>query len=392
MTLPLTGPIKLSAVNSELKISPTMPISLNSAAVRNIAKKLSSSISMSDLRGKAFGTVITKSYDTTSTWVAPPDVRWINVVYGYGSRGENNGGTSTRWRSWRATRWNSCDGSGRTVVEDQGTNEYLYSDPGAGYCELEYAASGTKNGMVYCSMQYCPTLYTPESYNSGPSTGASATAFSKSFPGSYGNVTPSTTQYNGIPVTPGTSYQIYVPAGGRVWFSYDQFIISGDLIGTGRIMIPANTTVTLTGSGAMGGQYYDQGSPYVQATPTMYNNHGMYSEGASLDCTDTPGSSGPSNIQYVTINGQPYTTWDCVVPGSPAQEAVPAGWRSTWGASTTARLGDSGMTLDFPGSYGPTAVSTTTKTINSGSTNIELIYSVANGGTLSYSYISGVYS
>lgn len=389
MTLPATGPIKLSAVNSELKISPTLTINLNGAAVRNIAKKLSSSISMSDLRGKAFGTVITKSYDTTSTWVAPGDVRWINVVYGFGSRGQDASNQLVRMYSKLSTITRITPTGTRYTYADMG---YGYGSVPAPYCNPRYDDPYEANNSV----QECFS-FTDESYtDTSPTTGASATAFSKSFPGSTGNVTPSTTQYNGIPVTPGTSYQIYVPAGGRVWFSYDQFIISGDLTGFGRIMIPANTTLTLTGSGAMGGQYYDQGSPYVPAQGDQRHQHGQEAASATYDCSDTPGSSGASNISYMMIpRGNTeilYATWDCVVPGSPAQEAVPPSWQPTWGASTTARLGDSGMTQTFPGSYGPTATSITSKTINTGSTSIELIYSVASGGTLAYSYISGVYS
>jgi hypothetical protein len=395
MALPTSGKLKLSLANAELRLGNLQQrISLGTAAVRGLARIAEGPISMSDLYGRAFGTPITKTYDTpgTYTWVAPTNVVWINAVYGFGSRGDSAGGTSTRWRSWRATRWNSCDGTGRVIVEDQGTNEYLYSDPGAGYCELEYAASGTKNGMVYCSMQYCPTLYTPENYNSGPSTGAAATAFSKSFPGSTGNVAQSTTQYNNIAVVPGRSYTIVVPTGGRVWFTYDQFIISGNLTGNGTLTIPENTTVTLSGAGAIGGEYYYPGSPYVQGTPDRYNNHGMYADGASLDCSDTPGSSGASNIQHITIDGQPYITWDCFVPGSPAQPATPPSWEPTYGQATTARLGN-GTTESFPGSYGPTAVSTTTKVLNNTSnTPVTLTYSVAPGGSLSYSYIAGVYS
>lgn len=56
-------------------------------------------------------------------------------------------------------------------------------------------------------------------YYTAPGTGASTTAFGYTFPGGTGGPASPTT-YNNIPVTPGASYPIVVPSGGSLTITY----------------------------------------------------------------------------------------------------------------------------------------------------------------------------
>ncbi len=57
MTLPSSGPISFSQINTELGKASNATISLNDGDVRNLAGKASGAISMSDLLGKSSGPV-----------------------------------------------------------------------------------------------------------------------------------------------------------------------------------------------------------------------------------------------------------------------------------------------------------------------------------------------
>lgn len=74
MPLPSTGSISMNQVNVELGKTETSNISLNDTAVRNLAKKPSGTISMSDLIGKS-----NALFETTIT----VGKNQIGVEYGY---------------------------------------------------------------------------------------------------------------------------------------------------------------------------------------------------------------------------------------------------------------------------------------------------------------------
>lgn len=80
MTLPVSGPLSLNAVNVELGLSGTTLISLNQASVRTLAGVPSGVISMSNLYGKS--NRVTAVYNITSNLLSQFSLN-INAVSGY---------------------------------------------------------------------------------------------------------------------------------------------------------------------------------------------------------------------------------------------------------------------------------------------------------------------
>ena len=79
MTLPVSGAISLSAVNTELRLSATATISLNDAAVRTLFARATGSVGMANGYGKQYRVAPTVVYSSSATRVSTN----VSTIPGY---------------------------------------------------------------------------------------------------------------------------------------------------------------------------------------------------------------------------------------------------------------------------------------------------------------------
>lgn len=204
----------------------------------------------------------------------------------------------------------------------------------------------------------------------------------------------------------------------RLFGGAELLTASGSLSGSGTLAIaPGAILVTLTGRGGTGGDnsWYDPGQPYIAPTagqpyiaPYLYWSAGSYSTSGpySTDLglpTSNPGPGGAPSYEYQTTQGvwqsgsppsvtqhiQGYTA--LLNPGQPYIAPHPgqpyiapsSGGGVYSGGNTTAEL--NGVTRTWTGGYGGVATEST-QTLDSTGAGQTLTYSIASGGTLSYTY------
>lgn len=169
--------------------------------------------------GLATAKMVTETYTSSISWVAPTGVGNLISVSGYGAVG-SNGTSSTRVTSYDQRRIRYFYGhDGTTTASFQGiTSNIPGSDPGS-YCD---PIVNTPSDPTYYSYQDCyDTVQTHSTTTTTPTTqGDSTTGFGQVFPGSYGAIAQSTTKFTNITVTPGSSYTLTVASGGMITFSY----------------------------------------------------------------------------------------------------------------------------------------------------------------------------
>lgn len=156
-----------------------------------------------------------QTFTSNGTWTAP--VGKIDAVSGFGARGSESSGTLVRQYNLR-TYDHVVNADGSTANNTLGNYGPYSGVAPADYCDPLGApnASGTRSQVCY---DYTDTSYTQ---GGGTTTGASATAFSKTFPGSAGNVAPNVTTYQNLAVTTGNPYPITVPAGGSITITWTE--------------------------------------------------------------------------------------------------------------------------------------------------------------------------
>lgn len=161
---------------------------------------------------------------SSTTFVVPYGVSSLDLT-GYGAAGTpGTPGTpgQTGWHEVSITTFQRRDGgtdqtaSTFPPVFDGSPKPDNYCDPTVTYT--------TDESTVYSSSTTCYSFFTdtqPGTPGTAATTGASTTAFGKTFPGGAGGPA-SPTSFTNVTVTGGSSYSIVVPAGGSLTISYYQ--------------------------------------------------------------------------------------------------------------------------------------------------------------------------
>lgn len=171
----------------------------------------------------------TLTFIANGVWKAPVTTNKVITVTGKGAAGtpgqdaySDPSVTMYRIERYRQQYTRQADGS---YIQDGSpalftVSEYSYTDTSTGkppdYCE---PASGP---VYYCHSYVWGSQTTPGTYYPAvpPTTGASATAFGKTFPGGTG-VAATPVTFTNVPVMPNTQYTLAVPSGGSVQFTYE---------------------------------------------------------------------------------------------------------------------------------------------------------------------------
>lgn len=157
-----------------------------------------------------------KTFTVSTSWTAPAITR-LDTLVGYGARGSTTSGTTVQQYTLR-TYDHVVHADGSTANNTLGTYGPYPGAAPADNCDPLGSpdGSGTRSQICY---DYTDTSYTS---GGGTTTGAAASAFGKTFPGSTGNVAQTATSLTNIAVTPNQAYPITVPAGGSITITWTE--------------------------------------------------------------------------------------------------------------------------------------------------------------------------
>lgn len=231
MTLPFTGPLKMSMVNTEMKYSPTAKVKLSDVLVRSMAKKEVGKISMSDLYGKSSKVITKKVFTSSTNWVAPMSTNLILTLTGRGGVGYYGYSYTVGYTLVEVTttsKFTEPPPSIYTYVIDRSetrTPATASSRVPASYSFSWYTSSpdGLPTEQSQPLYRYTSTsFYKEEETESVPSYyGGDASAFGKTFSGTYGAAAIEGS-FTNLTVAPGATYRITVPSGGHITISYEE--------------------------------------------------------------------------------------------------------------------------------------------------------------------------
>lgn len=157
------------------------------------------------------------TFKSSGTWVAPAGVSLVPTVQGKGADGKPSHGSHDYvdgYDQWSQEIWHDNVSGENIIFPENYDGAYEGSVPSA-HCETYY------NGPDYTKARCYRYAYATVDVGDyvAATTGASATAFSKTFSGGVAGAAKWTYFYN-IKVAPLTGYPITVPAGGTVTIYY----------------------------------------------------------------------------------------------------------------------------------------------------------------------------
>jgi hypothetical protein len=168
---------------------------------------------------------VTQTYSANATWTAPLTTSSIDTASGKGAAGTPGQAayddpSTTNNVKLEQYYYRRIDGG------PDDTSTIKYNNAWSGTQPDNTSETGPISDGVHYEVTLITTYFvetTPGAHHDAipPTTGASTTAFGKTFPGGTGGAA-STTTFSNIAVTPGGSYSIVVPSGGLITFTYWQ--------------------------------------------------------------------------------------------------------------------------------------------------------------------------
>jgi hypothetical protein len=211
--------------------------------------------------GIAVTRLVTETFSSNTTWVAPANVSVINSMSGYGapgtaaytdpnspqtltvmtvtgsySAGPTSGYASGTldWASLRSqaqayqTEINGGGTGNDTAIAYTQYTDSKYTQVGsridwtsaiAGTASISYVAFPSSGSVTSGANGTATVTYTQQGATHAATTGASATGFGKTFLGGTGGAaTP--TNFTNVTVVPNASYNLVVPSGGSITITY----------------------------------------------------------------------------------------------------------------------------------------------------------------------------
>lgn len=165
-----------------------------------------------------------QTFTSNGTFTPPAGTTYIARAVGSGARGSNGYYYDTQSYKKVTTQYNvRNDWNPPQTISFTPTTTYHSGPLPSSYCDPRTPYTVTAPGPGGLSQTYTNYSFTcydhTDTSSSGyqpPTTGTATTAFGRTFPGSYGNVAVTPTEFLNIPVTPLTPYAIRVPSGGSL--------------------------------------------------------------------------------------------------------------------------------------------------------------------------------